>query len=151
MKTLRMCYFFIFVMVCSYPRWKPYACGLLPCRMLALLWAQTSAHFFDVAKESLLSENTYDILTRAGPKTLPKKVPKNSFGGPSWAKNTETGQKNEKVCNLQKLFLLERARIESGIMRGTLSGRRPRGNHGNVLWKKRVFFQKTCVFQFKKA
>ena len=39
--------------------------------------------FFDVAKESLLSENTYDILTHAGPKTLPKKVPKNSFGGPS--------------------------------------------------------------------
>ena len=51
--------------------------------MLALLWAQTSAHFFDVAKGSLLSENAYDILTRAGPKTLPKKVPKNSFGGPS--------------------------------------------------------------------
>ena len=64
--------------------------------MLALLWAQTSAHFFDVAKGSLLSENTYDILTRAGPKTLPKKVPKNSFGGPSCAKVTETVPKNEK-------------------------------------------------------
>ena len=35
--------------------------------------AQTSAHCFDVAKKTLLSENTYDILTRAGPKTLPKK------------------------------------------------------------------------------
>ena len=42
--------------------------------MLALLYTQTGAHFFDVAKESLLSENAYDILTRAGPKTLPKKV-----------------------------------------------------------------------------
>ena len=37
---------------------------------------------FDVAKKTLLSENTYDMLTRAGPKTLPKKVLKNSFGGP---------------------------------------------------------------------
>ena len=46
--------------------------------MLALLWTQTSAQFFDVAKKSLLSENTYDILTRAGPKTLPKKY--NYFG-----------------------------------------------------------------------
>ena len=41
--------------------------------MLALLWAQTSAHCFDVAKKTLLSENTYDVLTRAGPKTPPKK------------------------------------------------------------------------------
>ena len=101
-------------------------------------------------KKTLLSKGTLEICTRARPKTLPKKVPKNSFGGPSWAKNTETGPKNEKVRNLQKLFLLERARIESCIMRGTLSGRRPRGNHGNVLWKN-VFFSKTCVFQFKKA
>ena len=70
---------------CKYHQWKPYACGLLPCRMLALLWAQTSAHCFDVAKKTLLSENTYDILTRAGPKTLPKKVSKNSSGRLSWA------------------------------------------------------------------
>ena len=97
----------------------------------------------------IASEREYiDILTRAGPKTLPNKVPKNSFGGPSWAKNTETGPKNEKVCNLQKLLLFERARIESGIMRGTLSGRRPRDNQRNVLWKKRVFFGKN-VFFFK--
>ena len=107
--------------------------------------------FFTLQKKPLLSKGTLEICTRARPKTLPKKVPKNSFGGLSWAKNTETGQKNEKVCNLQKLFLLERARIESCIMRGTLSGRRPRDNHGNVLWKKTCFFSKTCVFQFKKA
>ena len=37
------------------------------------LMAQTSANGFDVAKKMLLSENTYDILTRAGPKTPPKK------------------------------------------------------------------------------
>ena len=46
-------------------------------------YGRKQAHTFDVAKESLLSENTYAILTRAGPKTLPKKVQKNSFGGPS--------------------------------------------------------------------
>ena len=51
--------------------------------MLALLWMQAIAHCFDVAKKTLLSENTYDMLTRARPKTLPKKVLKNSFGGPS--------------------------------------------------------------------
>ena len=47
-------------------------------------YRRKQAHtFFDVAKESLLSENTNDIRTRAGPKILPKKVQKNSFGGPS--------------------------------------------------------------------
>ena len=61
--------------------------------------------FFTLQKKPLLSKGTLEICTRARPKTLPKKVPKNSFGGLSWAKNTETGQKNEKVCNLQKLFL----------------------------------------------
>ena len=35
---------------------------------------------FGVAKKTFLSENTYDILTRAGPKTPPKKVLKNSSG-----------------------------------------------------------------------
>ena len=39
--------------------------------MLALLWTQTSAHCFDVAKKSLLSEIADDIRTRAGPKTRP--------------------------------------------------------------------------------
>ena len=103
--------------------------------------------FFTLQKKTLLSKGTLEICTRARPKTLPKKVQKNSFGGLSWAKNTETGQKNEKVCNLQKLFLLERARIESCIMRGTLSGRRPRDNQRNVLWKKRVFLKKTWFFR----
>ena len=56
-------------------------------------------------KKTLLSKGTLEICTRARPKTLPKKVPKNSFWGLFWAKNTETGPKNEKVCNLQKLFL----------------------------------------------
>ena len=55
--------------------------------MLALLWMQASAQFSDVAKKSLLSENTYDIITPAGPKTLPKKVEKNSFGRP-WISQT---------------------------------------------------------------
>ena len=50
--------------------------------MFAILQAQTGAHFFDVAKGSLLSENTDDILTRAGPKTLPKKVLKTRSGVP---------------------------------------------------------------------
>ena len=34
-------------------------------------------------KKTLLSKGALDICTRAGPKTLPKKVQKNSFGGPS--------------------------------------------------------------------
>ena len=101
-------------------------------------------------KKTRLSKGTLEICTRARPKTLPKKVPKNSFGGPSWAKNTETGPKNEKVCNLQKLILLRGARIESGIMRGTLSGRRPRGNQRSVWWKKRVFFQKSVFFSLRR-
>ena len=42
-------------------------------QLVGPLSTQTSAQFLDVAKKSLLSENTYDILTRAGPKTLPKK------------------------------------------------------------------------------
>ena len=50
------------------------------------------------------------------------------------------------MCNLQKLILLEGARIESGSMRGTLSGRRPRGNHTSVLFKKRVFLKKKRAF-----
>ena len=50
--------------------------------MLALLWAQTSAHCFDVAKKTLLSENTYDILTRADPKTLPTKIVKKLVRAP---------------------------------------------------------------------
>ena len=103
--------------------------------------------FFTLQKKTLLSKGTLEICTRARPKTLPKKVPKNSFGGPSWAKNTETGPKNEKVCNLQKLILLERARIESGSKRRTLSGRRPRGNQSCVLWKKRVFLKKPWFFR----
>ena len=104
--------------------------------------------FFTLQKKTLLSKGTLEICTRARPKTLPKKVPKNSFGGPSWAKNTETGPKNEKVCNLQKLFLLERARIESCIMRGTLSGRRPRDNQRSVLRKNVFFFlEKTWFFR----
>ena len=40
--------------------------------MLALLWTQTIAHCFDVAKKPLLSEIVYDIRTRAGQKNLPE-------------------------------------------------------------------------------
>ena len=40
----------------------------------AILWTQTIAHCLDVAKKPLLSEIVYDIRTRAGPKTLLKKV-----------------------------------------------------------------------------
>ena len=42
--------------------------------MLALLQAKTGADFVDVARKPLLSEITYDKLTRAGPKTLQKHV-----------------------------------------------------------------------------
>ena len=67
--------------------------------MPRILWDLLNTLFY-VAKKTLLSENTNDILTHARPKTLPKKVLKNSFGGPFSAKNTGTGPKNEKVCNL---------------------------------------------------
>ena len=50
--------------------------------MLALLWMQTSAQLFDVAKKTLLSENTYDILTLACPKTPPKKSVKKLVWAP---------------------------------------------------------------------
>ena len=103
--------------------------------------------FFTLQKKPLLRDFTYLGLIQARPKTLPKKVQKNSFGGPSWAILPETVPKNEKVCNLQKLILLEGARIESGSMRGTLSGRRPRGNHRSVLWKNVFFWKKTWFFQ----
>ena len=117
--------------------------GEAPCRVPYMtFWT----HFFTLQKKTLLSKGTLEICTGAGLKTLPKKVPKNSFGGPSWAKNAETGPKNEKVCNLQKLILLERARIESGSKRRTLSGRHPRGNQSCVLWKKRVFLKKNVFF-----
>ena len=52
---------------------NPYTSGFLLCSMVALLLAQTRKHFFDVAKKPLLSEITYDILTRADPKSLQKK------------------------------------------------------------------------------
>ena len=39
----------------------------------------TSTHFCDVAKKSLPSTIVYDILTRAAPKNLPKKVLKKAF------------------------------------------------------------------------
>ena len=79
-----------------------------------------------------------------------KKSAKKLVRGPLLSKEHRDRTKNEKVCNLQKLLLLERARIESCIMRGTLSGRRPRDNHGNVLWKKRVFFQKRVFFSLRR-
>ena len=57
--------------------------------------------FLTLQKKQLLSKGALDICTRAGPKTLPKKVQKNSFGGPSRAKKPETGTENENVCVLQ--------------------------------------------------
>ena len=50
--------------------------------MLAPLWAQTCAHFFDVATNPLLSVKANEILTRAGPKTFRKKCKKTRPGVP---------------------------------------------------------------------
>ena len=55
-------------------------------RILNSLWhscanpyAHTRSHFCDVAKKTLLSTKTYEILTSAGPDNHPKRVPKKAF------------------------------------------------------------------------
>ena len=54
------------------PIWYPYTGGSV--RRPHLTYGQRNfcTHFFDVATKPLLSEITYDILTRAGPKRLSK-------------------------------------------------------------------------------
>ena len=76
--------------------------GPLPCSMLALLQAKTGAHFFDVAKKPLLSEITYDILTRAGPKTFRKKCKKTRPGVPPEQRSPRQDKKS-RICVTCKL------------------------------------------------
>ena len=66
--------FFIFVMVLQLSSMKTLRMWSASMQHVGPFIGANTRTLFDVAKESLLSENTYDILTRAGPKTLPKKV-----------------------------------------------------------------------------
>ena len=102
--------------------------------------------FFTLQKNHLWAKVHWRSVHARVRKRFRKKCQKTRSGVPPEQRTPRQDKKNEKTCNLQKLFLLERARIESCIMRGTLSGRRPRGNHGNVLWKKCVFLKKNVFF-----
>ena len=104
--------------------------------------------FFTLQKKTLLSKGTLEICTRARPKTLPKKVPKNSFGGPSWAKNTETGPKNEKVCNLQGVTPLGESAHRKWHHERDPERPAPTRQPQKCFVKKRVFWKKTCFFYF---
>ena len=115
-----MCYFFIFVMVLQLSSMKTLR-----------MWSSSMPHV-----GPLMGANKRTLFWRCKRIASEQRTPRQD--------------KNWKVCNLQKLFLLERARIESCIMRGTLSGRRPRDNQRNVLWKKRVFFQKSVFFSLRR-
>jgi hypothetical protein len=92
-----LCFFVLLIVEAAHAKADPWG-GPIPRTLQELL----NTFFWCCKKTQLLSTSVLDICTRAGPKTYPKKVQKNSFGGPFWAKNTETGTKNQKVCKMQK-------------------------------------------------
>ena len=64
---------------------------------LTYLWRNFCTHFFDVATKPLLSEITYDILTRAGPKTFRKKCKKTRPGVPPEQRSPRQDKKS-RIC-----------------------------------------------------
>ena len=56
--------------------------------------------FLTLQKKKLLSKGTFDICTRAGPKTLPKKVQKNSNGVPEGNHSRPPGRSKSMVFDM---------------------------------------------------
>ena len=71
---------FFFNCVCKDPKEYPYASGSLRRPHPTYLIGSFAHTFSALQKRPLLSKIVYDFLTQAGPKNLPKKMQKKSFG-----------------------------------------------------------------------